>query len=238
MSNIQRIEAVVGSSVGNVVTFTLATPTTLGELIVILFITATALAPVTASSFSDGTSNVYQKAFDVGGLNNSNNFINMAQWFAQNSAPGVHTIVLTLPSDVSGSVTSAIAVHYKGISTTTALDQVAAPTPLSAQGSPWASASVTTRNPFEVLVGWADAHDTGSSTATLSPSGSWTEVVHFNDSNGNDFALFEQIVSSIQVGVETTGTTATTTSADSFAGMATYVATGDTVTEQMQFQLH
>jgi hypothetical protein len=229
------VQVSLGGPSGLVGTFTFATPTTLGELIVIMFIAPTNLAPLVVGDFSDGSTNVYQKAFDVGGINPTY-FIEMGCWYVQNSAPGVTSISVQFESDSNTGDICGVATHYKGLVTSNVVDQIAAPAATStAQTTPWASAPVTTLYPYELLLGFAYVHNAGSGTS-LTLTGNWTQTVENFNGNGDPLAIAEIITTSIQSGIELTGTS--TGSPAAYPGMVTFIGAGDVITEILQFNLH
>jgi hypothetical protein len=117
-------------------------------------------------------------------------------YYLANVPAGVTSITITDPGQ--SSVCSAA--EYSGIATSNPLD-VATGQDVTTS-SPWTSPATTTTNANDLLLGFTAGEET-----TIAPSGAWTSVVFNSTSTGPTGALLsEQIVSTIQTNVSSTGT--------------------------------
>jgi hypothetical protein len=207
---------VVGAKGPSPVTVTFATPTTAGELIVLIFSdgSSTGVTAALADNKSGGSS-TYTKAFENTAMD-SHYGAGLA--YTLNAAAGITTVTLTATGQGACMLTAA---HYTGIATSSAVDQNTGNG--TGQATPYASAAVTTTQAAELLVGFAFAAE-NTGTCGLTKSGSWVSEKQQTDANGNALLYTDLIVSSIQTGIQNTGTLTSGTAFHIYSSIVSFMA--------------
>lgn len=201
---VTRVEYASAISNGaNVETITFATPTTAGELIPVLVMTA--LDGTTSVTMTDNLAQTYTKAAEK--LSIDGHYI-ISLWYKENSAAGVTTITVTnAPADTKG---GALAAHYKGVATATSLDGNSG-TPVKVTGATFASAGITTAQADELVIGGTFTR-AGTGASVVVGTGYPRERAQFttpsnnlDGNNGNTAAMADAVLRATKTGLRYSG---------------------------------
>ena len=167
----------------------------------------------TVPSVTDNKSDVYSAAWNVGNAAGGN--YTTAIFYSANVPAGVTSVTVNNPANGAGMVVNVV--QYSGVATSSALDVSSDPTHTVTGSSPYASASVTTTQASELLVGYVinlSANDTITGTNGWSAATANTIT-----SSGTTVGTQDQIVSSMG-SYQNTGTSSS--ASISYVGIATF----------------
>jgi hypothetical protein len=203
----QGVYSSVCTSTGASVTF--GTSTTSGELIVLQYFAGVANGTVV---ISDSGSETYTRAWTD--LTNVASHETIGTSYFAGSASGITSIKIT---NSASTYCGFVVEHWKRSSGSWTVDQTGT-TSATGVATPWSSPAVTTTSATELLIGSVFAYEsTGSCVETA--SGSWNGLAQQDGTNGHGSMLLDQTVTSIQTGIQATGTT---TGCTTFGGAGNY----------------
>ncbi len=207
------VETEAGNSTTSI---TFGAPTTAGELIVLEAYTGGGGTVI--GTPTDNKGDIYTEVYDVPNIESQYDY---SLWYAADVPAGVTTVSSTPGTGDSGTKASLIAAHYTGMATSAWLDVSTSTLATGAQTRPWASGAVTTNYANEVIVGQDWCYINTAGACSLSATGNWTlEATSTDSAENNGMAYEDQIVSSIQNNVSSTGSAASGTL--NFPGIATF----------------
>jgi hypothetical protein len=223
-ATITRVEVTMAACSDGVDTVTLGTPTTAGELIVVLV--AEGPSGSAGGTLTDSASEAYTQDNQETGLGSDQYAVTTFYLF--NSAPGVTSVTYKQNSSNVCAYGKMYAAHYTGIALTSAHD--ASANFGSGQASPWSSKSLSTSQPSELLVGFLWDH-ASSNGVTFTATGGWTLAAHTEDGHGDYIVYLDQIVSS--TGSYAATGTSSNTGANNYAAISAFKGTASSSNPKM-----